>query len=242
MRRFYHLLIFLLLLSPSSILSQERLTSISITGSLSTISELFHHPNDPDQLLRSEYYPLNVIIGGGIEIRQVIPQLRFSVGASVERLSKSGSFSVNATGFTGGNVSKTVNVPVSDGYTVLPAELSIYVPLPIGTDDFQVYIGGGGGAYFGNRHYSYGNIDANTTDLSAGFGIHILSGFEYRFSTQFSLRTEFKFRDVHFETTSAFPDQRVDVEGVSITLPQGSQDARINIDGFVTAIQLAYHF
>lgn len=243
MRRLCYLIVLLLVSSSSRLVSQDRPTSVSIFGTLSTTSELFHHPNDPDLLLRSEYYPLNVIFGAGADLRYSITPLRVVIGASAEILSKSDLFSISTTGIsTSGHQVLTADVPVHDGYVVVPIEMSIYVPLPIGNDIFQIYIGGGGGAYFGRRNYSYGGVNITSTDRSPGYGIHILSGAEYRLSSEFSLRTEFKFRDVHFETTGSFPDQNASVDGVSVTLPQGPQEARINIDGLAITLQFAYYF
>ncbi len=243
MRRFCHLWLLFLICSSARLVSQDRPASVSIFGTLSTTSELFHHPNDPDLLLRSEYYPLNVIFGGGTDIRYAIAPLRCVVGASVEIMSKSETFSISTSGISSSSHQlTTVDVPVQDGYVVVPAELSVYVPLPIGNDIFQVYIGGGGGAYFGKRNYSYGGVEITTTDHTTGFGIHILSGAEYQMTPAFSLRTEFKFRDVHFETTGSFPEDQTSVENLSVTLPRGPQEARINVDGLAIAIQLAYHF
>jgi hypothetical protein len=242
-RRFCHLIVFLLIIPVPQLLAQERLTSISLFGSLSTSSELFHHPNDPDEILRSEYYPLNTIFGGGAEIRRIIAPLRLSVGASVEILSKSETSTVNVNGISSSShLSTNINVPVADGYIVFPVELSVYVPLPVGTENFQIYIGGGGAAYIGDRRYSYAGLNSSATDQSTGYGIQILSGAEYKLSSIFSLRTEVKFRDVHFETVDNFYDRQTTIDESFVPLPQGPQQSRVNIDGLAMAIQLAYYF
>ena len=243
MRRVFSLLTIFAILPAGSLVAQNSSTSVSFFATLSTESELFHHPNDPDELLRSEYYPLNTIFGGGIDIRKAIAPLRLSVGASVEYLSKSETFSVATSGIsTTTHLSTNLTVPVSDGYGVTVIELSVYVPLPIGNENFQVYIGGGGGGYFGGRDYSYAGIAATTTDRSPGYGIHILSGAEYNLSSVFSLRTDVKFRDVHFETTDTFPVQQTTVQGSALLLPQGPQQSRVNVDGLAMAVQFAYRF
>ncbi len=220
------------------------MNSVAVLGSLSTTSELFHHPNDPDLLLRSEYFPLNTVFGAGLDFRRVIPFLRISVGTSVEFLSKSENISLPVQSRQGplDTQGVNINVPVNDGYRVVPVELSAYIPIPVGTEDLQFYIGAGGGAYFGERRYTFGGSTATTTDRSTGYGIQIIGGSEYFLAPRFSLRSELKFRDVHFETVNQFPDKFIHQAGYALSVPQGEQVSRVNIDGLFIALHFAYHF
>jgi hypothetical protein len=242
--RYGCLLLLILVFPGQQARTQDFLYSVSVLGSLNTTSELFHHPDDPDPLLRSEYYPLNTVLGGGLEVRRSFTDLRLALGASVELLTKSETSTLSLTSLPTAQESQgvTVAVPVEDGYTVLPVELTVYVAIPVGNEALHFYIGAGGGAYIGRRRYTFAGLDASVTDHSAGYGIHVLAGSEYFLSPLFSLRSDVKFRDVHFETVNQFDRPVVSVEGHSVLVPKGDQASRVNIDGLSIALHIAYHF
>src|SRR5438552_3202912 len=47
--------------------------------------------------------------------------------------------------------------------TLIPVEAGVKWNLPVGTDNFKIYIGGGGGLYFGNRERIIGGIYGSQT-------------------------------------------------------------------------------
>lgn len=212
--------------------AQEHTYSISAYGAFITSSKLFHHPNDPDELRRGQYLPLDNLLSGGIDIRRELPSLRVRLGFSIEYLIKNEVINLP---------SASVFIPVNDGFVAIPVELTGYFMIPVGSDHTHMYMGGGVGAYFGNRVYEFPGARAETVGRSPGLGIHVLTGFEYDAGEKISLRTEIKFRDVQFESVNQFTQPSVTYRGSVIPLNQEPQTSRINIDGMVVSFGLAYH-
>ena len=212
--------------------AQEQTYAISAFGTFTTSSKLFYHPNDPDDLRRGQYLPLDNAFSGGIEVRRELPSLRIRVGLSIEIISKKETINLP---------SASTFIPVNDGFVAVPVELSGYFMIPVGSDHTYMYMGGGIGAYFGNRIYEFPGARAETVGRSPGFGIHVLTGFEYDAEERISLRTEIKFRDVQFESVNQFIQPSITYRGSVIPLNQEPQTSRINIDGMVVSFGLAYH-
>lgn len=216
---------------------ESHLYSVGFSGVLTTSSKLFRHPNDADIVTRSEYLPLNAIFGMAIDLRRSIESLRLQIGLSVEFLQKSDVRLEEVSGSNGSTL-----IPISDGFTAVPVELSGYFVIPIGSEKARLYMGGGGGVYFGSRDYRYAGISAEAVDRKTGYGIHVLSGFEYFIKQSVSLRTELKFRDVQFETVNAFRQPSANYRGVSVNLDPAPFPSRINVDGMILSLGLAYSF
>ena len=214
--------------------AQDRSTSISVSSSLITSSKLFHHPDDADELLRSEFLPLNTIFSVGIDVRRTIEALRIQIGVSAEYVRKSDVFYLPA--------SDSKVIPVRDGFVALPIELSGYFTIPVGTDNFHIYMGGGAGIYFGKRTYEYAGVEAATIERTTGYGIHILSGMEYTANAAISIRSELKFRDIQFETVNKFQKDATTYNGSTLLLDQEPLTSRINIDGMTVNLGLVFHF
>jgi outer membrane protein W len=215
------------------VLAEEPEYSISFFGSLSTSSKLFHHPNDPDEIVRGQFLPLNTIFSGGIDIRRSFESMNLLVGLNVEFISKTTTTSLPVS---------SQNIPVVDGFFVMPVELSGYFFIPVGNENISLYMGGGAGAYFGERKYEYAGVEAKTVDRKTSYGIHILSGVEYNVSPLFAIRTEVKFRDVQFETVKRFAIPTATYGGTAVTLNQNPFPSRINIDGMHLSVGVAYRF
>ncbi len=227
--------------------AQDRLTSIALTGNLTTSSRLFYDPDSPDEVARAEYYPFSGIWGGGIDVRREIPELRLTFGCSVELLWKSDVFIVPVNSAplplpAPPGTTVPVDVPVRDGFYAVPVELSAYFTIPVRTDEFHLYIGGGGGAYFGDRRYQFAGEQSVTTDRSAGYGIQITTGSEFTPVPSFSMRLEVKFRDVQFRSVHRFLASTTVVDGMVVPRPSSPIASRINIDGMNLALHFAYNF
>jgi hypothetical protein len=203
--------------------------SIAVFGTYHSSSELFHHVNDPDASLRDQYLPLDNILCAGIDYRRRVESLRLELIASVEYIGARTGISI-----------PVANTPISgsDGYAVIPIELSAVFDVPMGTDAFRMYVGGGGGVYFGWRRYETDGVTASIDSRSPGAGIQILTGIEVPFWRQFAFRTEVKFRDVRFESTSHFPA----AYGTSGLLPLATDPvtSRVSIDGTTLHFGIAW--
>jgi hypothetical protein len=208
------------------------MVSLALTGSYTTSSKTFYRPNDADELLRSQFFPLDHIAGIGVDLRRTLPGGSIQIGLAAEVIARRSTTEVPYG---------SLAVPVEDGFTALPVELTGYFFIPIGTAELRVYMGGGGGLYFGQRHYAYGGIPAETTERSPGAGIHVLAGTDWRLSERLSLRGEIKFRDVQFETVNRFRRATAIYGGTVLALPVEPLDSRINIDGMHLSAGLALH-
>ena len=208
--------------------------SVGIFGSLNTSVKLFNHPDDQDVFLRSQFVPLDNIFSGGIDVRRTFETIHLTFGLSFEYLSTLQLFTHA--------LSDTTRVSVRDGFTIIPVEASVYFPIPVGNDDIQLYMGGGGGAYFGKLRHEFAGARSEPVDRTAGVGIHIVSGLEYQMRRSMSLRAEMKFRNVQFEGVDRFSQSYAVSGGEVVALPQEPQSSRVSIDGITATLQIVYHF
>ena len=214
--------------------AQEHPFTVSIGGLLSTSSELFPHSNDPDENIRGQFLPLDDLFGISIDIRRQFDDLGVQLGLSIEYISKTESYVLPITHST--------SVPLTDGFTAVPIELSAYFVIPIGDETLQLYMGGGGGLYIGNRNYTIANVTAPTVGRTAQVGIHVLGGAQYLLSPLVSLRSEVKFRDVQFETVNRFQQPNANYHGTTVALDQQPLASRISINGMTVTLGVAVHF
>lgn len=219
--------------ATAPVAGQDRPFSLALSGSFTTASKVFTRPADPDEFLRSQFFPLDGIFSAGIDLRRALPPGNLQLGLGVEYLTRSTTTSVPYG---------SVSLPVTDGFAAIPVELTGYFYIPIGTDVLRVFMGGGTGLYFGRRRYEYGGTPAETTERRTGFGIHVLTGAEWFIGGAFSLRSEVKFRDVQFETVNQFLRPSTFYQGTTIPLPSAPIPSRINIDGIVLSFGIACHF
>ncbi len=210
--------------------------SLAVVGSFTTSSELFPHPNDADNLVRSQFLPFNDIFGFGVEVRRSFDPLRIEIGLGAEYLSTTASLS------TIPNSSQPYPLPILDGYSVIPIEMTGYFPIPIGGDRLRFLIGGGTGVYFGRRIYEYAGTEAPTVEHKVGIGIHIVSDVEVALQGPLAVRGELKFRDVQFETTNQFNRPLTVYRNAVIPLDMTAMPSRINIDGMTVMLGLVYQF
>lgn len=217
---------FLLLCSP--LRAQKRLYSVSLSGSFTASSKLFYFPTDPDFFNRQLHLSLENVFGFGIDVRGTIEETGLQIGLGTEYLSKREQFTLPRS-FD----------KVTDGFIAVPVELTGYFTIPFSSEEIQLYMGGGGGIYFGSRIYEYNNIRAFTIERTPGYGIHVLSGIQYNFHPSMALRGEMKFRDVQFTVTNAFPPHFNSGTSVQDTSPFKS---RISIDGMNLTLGIVAKF
>lgn len=212
---------------------QERLLSVALTGSYTTSSKTFFHPDDPDEFLRGQYFPIDHIAGVGIDVRRTFSPGTIALGLSVELLDRLSSITVPLGG---------VAVHVEDGYRAIPIELSGYCFLPVGTREFRLYMGGGAGVYLGERRYAYAGVRSAVKERGVTGGIHVLTGVEWRLSDLLSLRSEVRFRNVQLSSVNVFRGGVAIVDGTTVPLPVVPLSSRISIDGMNLAASLAFHW
>jgi hypothetical protein len=213
--------------------AQERTYSVTTFGAFTTSSKLFHHPDATNEITRGQYLPLDDILSMGVEIRKNISSIRAQLGLSIEYLSKSEVINVPTS---------SSSIPLSDGFTVFPIELTGYFVIPFSGESVQLFMGGGAGLYPGFRAYDYAGASAIVADRTTGAGIHVVSGVEYRLNDLFSLRSMIKFRDVQFESVNRFARTSVVYNGAVVNLTQEPLSSRVNIDGMVATLGVVVYF
>lgn len=211
--------------------AQEGSFSVALKGNLTTSSRVFTDPNSPDVIERNQYLALEDFFGYGVELRYQIPESNIALGLSADYIRAKNDRSITIV---------STLVPIEDGYRVVPVELTGYFLIPLSGPTFGVYMGGGVGAYFGNRVYKVGDTDAPTTSTENGYGIHVLGGVSYRFTGWFSLDAEMKFRDLQFKTSNQFVSSTVIYKDVVV--PVEPLDASIHTDGVVFQLGTVFNF
>ncbi len=212
--------------------AQERMFSVLLKGNLTTTGRLFPNPGATDPLARVQSYGFVDFFGYGFEVQYHIAGTNLSVGLSTDVIRSTQSRTII--------VSAQRVVPAEDGFRIFPVELTGYFRIPITEGSFGVYMGGGAGVYFGERQYSLAGLDASVVSRSAGYGIHVLGGVQYRFTDHFSLSTELKFRDAHFESTNTFTQLQVRYGSTIVNLPQNPFLSSIHTDGMVVQLGAAF--
>ncbi|HTO94776.1 MAG TPA: hypothetical protein VMM80_10370, partial [Bacteroidota bacterium] len=133
-------------------------------------------------------------------------------------------------------------IPTKDGYTAFTVELTGYFILPLSGQRFGVYMGGGGGMYFGRREYSLAGVEAASIDNTPGFAIHVVGGISYMFLDGLQGSFEMKFRDLQFTSVNAFRSPAIRFEDTIINVGTTPFRSRVETDGIVFNLGLSYSF
>lgn len=213
MKRFITIIIFLCILTSArlvDVFAQEDTYSLSLKFSYTTSSKIFLNPNSTDLLLRGKYFSVDNIYGWGIELRRKINDTQIQVGLSADYVSK---------------LEDVQRTNSRDGFWAIPIELTGYFYIPILEGDLKIFLGGGGGYYIGERTYYISQTKAQVVSRNPGAGIHILGGVDYYFYKGLGIRSQMKFRDVQFKTTSRINGQKTsdlksqtNIDGMTIEL------------------------
>ncbi len=214
--------------------AQEHPWTLIANGILTSSSQIYYNPYSADPILRSQYLELSGFFGYGLELKYQIPESHVAFGLSVDR------GNARNTAPLSGYLDQTI--PVDDGYSVIPVELSGYFLIPISGNTFSLFMGGGTGVYFGKRIYAIGGTDADLVSTSPGFGIHVLAGASFRFTERLSVVGQMKFRDVQFESTNQFSATPILYEGTQIRVSRTPFTSSIHTDGIVFQLGLGVSF
>ncbi len=227
----------LLVFAVLDVYAQERTRTIGVKGLYTSSSRLFPSPDAADEVARFRYNSLDHIFGYGADIRIGIAKYNVILGVTVEYLEKTDDF---ITRFEEDD--ETFLVPTVDGYHIIPIELSGYFLIPISSEHFRFYIGGGAGIYLGRRTYEIGGVRSGSMEQSVYPGIHVVSGIDYYFHSRIGMRFEMKFRDPDIETRNRFEDDTITYEGRAFNLPDGEIPSRINVDGIAFTLGMVFRF
>lgn len=122
----------------------------------------------------------------------------------------------------------------TEEYTLIPVEAGLKWSLPVSTDRFKIFIGGGAGFYFGERTRTVGGVKTEKVSSSPGFSLNVLSGVEYFFARNLSVDFQLKFREGTFEAESRFASPVPVFDNVI--------KSRIIVDGVRLSAGLRYNF
>lgn len=222
-----------LLVSVRGHASDAKPFAIMVKGSLTTGSQLFPNPNSSDEFLRAQYLSISRTWGYGIEFRYRFPESDIAVSISADYLRVTETTHIRLFG---------TQIPVDDGYRVIPVEATGYFFIPFSGEVFGVYIGGGGGAYFGRRIYRIGVTEAPSIDQGVGYGIHVLSGVSYRFNGTFLAVAEMKFRDLQFDSVNKFPGPRAQYGSTFVDVGTEPFESRVHTDGMIFQLGIVVEF
>jgi opacity protein-like surface antigen len=139
------------------------------------------------------------------------------------------------------NDSATNVVRFTEEYNMIPLEAGLKWNLPVSTERFRIFIGGGAGIYFGNRTRSVGQFSTSPVSRKAGLSMNVLAGLEYFIERNLSLDFEFKFREASFESQDRFDVDYITING-NIYNMDNPVYSRLLIDGTRLSAGIKYHF
>jgi len=210
---------------------------ISASYSYTTSSRLYYFPNAEDPFLRSQSVPFEDIYSYSVELRYRISEAIIA-GLNLDYIDQSGY--IKPVTALGENGIETLNA--SDGFMMIPVELSLYYYLPFSAEKFKFYMGGGAGYYIGNHTRKLGSLEVNNVERKTAYGIHVLVGMDYMVLNFLSIRGEMKFRDPEFEVTNEYARNEITYRGREYTISGKEYDAKVNVDGIIFTIGAVYHF
>jgi hypothetical protein len=193
--------------------------------------ELLPDRASANPVLRSQTISLEGGYGYGAELRYQLPSSSFAIGISLDYSTSSVTSNIAPNGFQ--------TVPVEDGFRALAAEVTGYFFIPLGGQSFGLFMGGGGGGYWGERFYRVGGVEAPVVGSQPGFGIHVLGGAHYRFTDHVSAMFVMKFRDLQFESTNAFPAPRIVYRNATMNVGTTPFRARIEANSVMFSLGLS---
>ncbi len=229
-------LLILLLFSifDASISQPRKMVGLNLNYILSA----FVYPNviSSDRGLRELYNEVNNWIGLSGDFRGEIAE-GYLVGLSAEIVNKKVP-DVLVRRISG----QTVSIPVEDRYTIYIAELSVFFIAPFSSQRLNIYIGGGVGAYKGKFERSILNAKSEIQRSPVNIGIQVMSGVQYNFEKNLSLRGELKFRDPIVEVESRFKDVQIEYNGYIFPIDPAPFRTRINFDTMTFMLGFVFSF
>lgn len=139
------------------------------------------------------------------------------------------------------NSTSRIRARIKEEITVIPVEFSGYFDLPHFTDDLNFFIGGGIGAYFGDRKRTIINLESNTISKEPGYGFIVMCGMGYRLSSDLSGVFEMRFRQGEFRVKSNYSASFITAGGNTFEIDK-DLDSKVFIDGLKLSFGLSYRF
>lgn len=215
--------------------SQSRKT---LALNFNYVISAFVYPNviSSDRALRDFSNEINNWFGFSGDFKYEVTEGYF-VGLSIESVDKTISdYLIRRVG------NANLRIPIEDRYTIYIAELSAFFVAPFSSQKWQIYIGGGIGAYKGNFSKSILNLKSKIQKSPVNLGIHVMSGVQFNFTEKIGLKGELKFRDPIVEVESKFTDNQINYNGYIIQIDPSPFRTRVNFDTMTFVLGLVFSF
>lgn len=213
--------------------------SIAVFGMYVSSSELQNNPHSANPIEKNAMIELSGGFGYGAEIgynpRFFDTDIMFYVSSEYLRIDQRDL----VLDFDDGTNHYTVGM--REEFHMIPVEGGIKWPLPVSTDNFKIYIGGGAGVYFGDRKRTISYLQSTTINKIPGFSLNVLAGVEYFAARNISANLELKFREANFDVESKFNSNTININGVEFELTNPFY-SRLLIDGVRISAGFKYHF
>lgn len=208
-----------------------------LRGSYTTTSKLFFNPHAASSELRAQHDEFQDVFGGGLEIRWKPGIRNVFLSFTVDYLKKT-SKSLQLLALT----LPPRLFPLTDGFVLIPLELSGNLYIPLGSERYRLSMGGGIGAYYTERILKVLDIVAPAVGVATNFGIHVKTAFEYRFLPKWVLIAEMRFRDPEVFATNRFSVETLTINDLRLTFPKNDIQSKISVDGINLNLGIAYEF
>ncbi len=233
----YPVILLLLLSSYSEAQFGSKHFSIGVNGVYTTTARIYLNPNSSDPVLRNYAFEISDIFNPSVNFRYKITN-DIIVGLSTEYM-KAKVPGSNLTAFSGNS---TVTIDVTDGFVLIPLELSGFYLLPFSTEKFKFLMGGGAGYYYGEHVREFGDASVSTVSRDFAYGIQVSVSMDYMIRNDITVHSEMKFRDPQFKVKSAYDKLEVNYNNRIITLPQKTFDSKIDVDGVTFILGMSFLF
>ncbi|HLP16063.1 MAG TPA: hypothetical protein VK470_07390 [Bacteroidota bacterium] len=211
--------------------------SVMLLGkaSFTTNTRIFYNVDNPQIIADMANVSSN--FGFGAEVRVRTFWERWYIGLAVEQIKGS-----QQTLLTYSGPYNDVLVPRTDGYEIMPIELSGYYSVPISSNTIVFYLGGGIGYYKGKRNYSIGNADSRSDGVNSALGIQVSTGLRWMITPMLGIEGQLRFRDPQISATNVFDQSATTYGGVRVLLSRTPSHTTINLNGINYSAGLAIVF
>lgn len=211
--------------------------SVYLTGNYISSATIQLNPYSSDIIERNTTDEVKGGYGYGVSIKKKLWGDNFFISLSTEYL----KISDNTLSTTLENDTSFVRVHVSETLSFIPIELAFYFNIPQSLENFNIFLGGGAGIYFGNRTRSMVGYETQTISKSPMINILVLFGMEYMLDKHLSMLFEMRVREGEYKVSNRFPVDNVTLDGVTYYFQQ-ELNSKVFIDGLKLSFGLGYYF
>ena len=233
------ILALIFLINSLELFSQSKPAELGFN--LSYVLSALVYPNiiSSDYGTRNSNFEIKSLFGFSVDLRYEVAS-GYVAGLSAEVVRKVSSEMVYYTYGQG-----VLRIPIEDNYRVLILEGTIYFIAPFSSSKWELYFGGGLGAYKGYFKRKVVYIESKVLRAPVNFGIHVVAGFKHNFGEKFlngkfGIRGEIKFRDPLVDVDGKFEKSYLDYNGRKIQLNTSVFRRRINFDTMTVVLSFVF--